>query len=211
MSTSAPVWGKNFGKFRGQWLDQVHDDPEMKGDSVRVMYAITRFMRSNSGYPNPGNAILKDTAHVNEKTVRRSLELAQKRGHLDIKEDGRRSPRILIPRLNDYTESGQDTHTESGQDAHTESGQSDSESGHESGQQGGKSVHSKHEIAPIRSNGCMPLSQKPQKSQKNTYQGIDSDSVKHSDSGPTFTPTLDAAQVPPAMWLEFGVARSPVT
>ena len=118
-----------FGKFRGMWLDQVHDDPEMKGDDCRVMYAITRFMRDSCRTPKPGNVILAETAHVNERTVRRALAKAKLRGHLEIKEDGRRSPRILIPLLQDSRETGQDVHTESGQ--------SGPESGHESGYESG--------------------------------------------------------------------------
>ena len=52
--------------------------------------------------PRPGNETLKDDAYVSLATVKRALTKAQKRGHLIVKEDGRRSPRILIPVIMGY-------------------------------------------------------------------------------------------------------------
>jgi hypothetical protein len=103
----------SFGKFRGIWLDQIFDDPELTGDEIRVMRAITGYMLKgkvrggkqitpDNRTPRPGNETLKDDAYVSLATVKRALTKAQKHGHLIIKEDGRRSPRILIPVIKGY-------------------------------------------------------------------------------------------------------------
>jgi hypothetical protein len=103
----------SFGKFRGIWLDQVFDDAGLTGDETRVMRAITKYMLKgkvrggkqitpDNRTPRPGNETLKDDAFVSLATVKRALTKAQKRGHLIVKEDGRRSPRILIPVIMGY-------------------------------------------------------------------------------------------------------------
>ena len=134
----------SWGKYRGMWLDQVHDDAEMTGNDLRVMYAITRFMGAKCLKPNPGNVILAQTAHVNEKTVRRALEKAVARGHLNIQEPNNRGhTRVLIAVLKSRLSSGQNVHTTSGH-----SGKS---SGHSSG-------HCERG-SPVKSNTCAILSE----------------------------------------------------
>ena len=91
--------GLRFGKWRGRWLDQVHDDPEMNGDTCRVMYAVTRFLNTTARNCKPGNMVLSTTAHVSVRTVQRAIAKAQKRGHLQVIEAQAQKPRILIPTL----------------------------------------------------------------------------------------------------------------
>jgi hypothetical protein len=209
-----------FGKFRGMWLDQVLADKEMTSDFCRVMCNIAGFMRKNNLRPKPGNQTLADKSFVSEKTVRRALDKARARGHLDIQEESGRSPRILIPLLKDDAESGLKVHTEessesglkvhtetsdetfeTGHKVHTETGQEISESGLESGLQCGQSFRG----SPVESKGRIPLSQDTQESQSIfTYQEdiTDSDSVSKRER----PRTLDAAH---GQWghilLEFGI------
>jgi hypothetical protein len=167
-------------KFRGIWLDQVFDDAELTGDETRVMRAITTYMRKGNGgtpdnrTPRPGNESLSGAAHVSPITVRRALANAKLRGHLHIKEDGRRSPRILIPILKGYDpETGHKVHTESAQNEqsqsfdnpsesdqneHTESAQQHIESAHESAHLSDHFSTVKPVFSPIKSNRSEPLS-----------------------------------------------------
>ena len=49
ISDSARERNKNFGRRRGQWLYQVHDDPAMVGAPACVMYAVAPSELSNAG------------------------------------------------------------------------------------------------------------------------------------------------------------------
>jgi hypothetical protein len=89
----------DYGAWRGQWLDQIHDDPKMTGDMCRVMYGLTRYTNSGQWFGLPGNVALAKTAHVSVRTVQRALALAESRGHLLINEPERQWPRKLVPIL----------------------------------------------------------------------------------------------------------------
>jgi hypothetical protein len=101
-----PEAGLSFGVWRGRWLDQVHDDPEMTGDSVRVMYAVTRFLNSETRSCFPGQLTLAEKAHVTMRTVQRSIAKAQERGHLRASAAVGRKPRHLAPILRDGRQQG---------------------------------------------------------------------------------------------------------
>ena len=103
----------SFGKFRGIWLDQVFDDAGLTGDETRALRAVTTFMRQgkkrngkqiqpDNRTPCPGFKSIKLIAHVSFITVRRAIDKAEKNGHLIVKQDGRLSPRILIPIIEGY-------------------------------------------------------------------------------------------------------------
>jgi hypothetical protein len=208
----------SFGKFRGKWLDQVHRDKEMSADFCRVMYSISSYMRKNNLTPRPGNQTLADDSFVSERTVRRALDKAQSRGHLEIQAESRRSPRILIPLLKDDTESGLKVHTETVQNEHFQSGENPFETGlkvhTESGQQNpesGLECGQSFRSSPLESKRPEPISQESQKSQlKSTYGSyIYSEEVRVCDSREPFTKTLDAAH---GRWREilpqFGIPHS---
>jgi hypothetical protein len=88
-----------YGKWRGRWLDQVFDDPNMTGDACRVMYGVTRYMRAHQLFAVPGNGALAKRTYVNVRTVRRALALAKMRGHLRIDQAVGRWPQRLTPLL----------------------------------------------------------------------------------------------------------------
>lgn len=96
----------SFGEWRGRWLDQVHDDPEMTGDSLRVMYAVSRFLNSETRSCFPGEVTLAEKAHVSMRTVQRSIAKAQKLGHLRTSAAKGHKPRYLAPMLRDGRQQG---------------------------------------------------------------------------------------------------------
>jgi hypothetical protein len=91
---------KEFGKWRGQWLDQIHTDPTLTGDYFRVLYALaSRNLNQKTRTGMPGNVVLAESAHVNVRTVRRAIVWAAQQGHLSITEPKGTWPRILSPVL----------------------------------------------------------------------------------------------------------------
>jgi hypothetical protein len=90
-----------FGAWRGRWLDQVHDDPDMRGDAFRVMYGISRFLNSKKREARPGDIALAERSHVSVRTAQRAIDKAAKAGHLCVTDAKGQSARILHPVLLD--------------------------------------------------------------------------------------------------------------
>jgi hypothetical protein len=76
-------------KFR--WLDQVGADPALIPLCFRVAYAITALVNSATGDAWPGQNRLAADCHVSDRTIRRVVELLQKRGHLEVTVGGGRA------------------------------------------------------------------------------------------------------------------------
>jgi hypothetical protein len=75
-------------KFR--WLDQVGADGELTPLCFRVAYAIVALVNRSTGDAWPGQDRLAADCHVSDRTIRRSVDLLQEHGHLDVAAGGGR-------------------------------------------------------------------------------------------------------------------------
>src|SRR5262245_47133994 len=118
---------KNFGRRRGQWLDQVFDDPRMTGAPACVMYAVSRHV-DPSLTCNPGDFTLAKKAHVTERTVRSSISLAVERGHIEVEPAAGHRTRVIK-----LVQTGKDFPSETGKDFPSEGVQTGSQTGSQTG------------------------------------------------------------------------------
>ena len=100
--TTADQQPNSFAAFRGRWIEQALDDHKLPSGAVHLLVCLAHhFLHSQKRSCWPSQDTLVEKVGMPLRTVQRHLSDLQRRGHIEVKRQGRDRPNLYVPAFYD--------------------------------------------------------------------------------------------------------------